>query len=178
MRNRRYTMRRGPLIVYEKNEGIVRAFRNLPGVELCRVDRLSVLQLAPGGHVGRFVVWTKSAFSALDSLYGTHTNGSELKKGYNLPQHKVFNGDLHRIINSDEVQAVLRPIIRQTKKAPIKRNPLRNRSEMAKLNPFFNSQRRALRSAAKRAEKKAEKITHARKKTNRENFVHVTGLSI
>merc|ERR1712195_417814 len=30
MRNRRYTMRRGPLIIYAENDGIELAFRNLP----------------------------------------------------------------------------------------------------------------------------------------------------
>ena len=28
------------------------------------------MQLAPGGHLGRFIIWTKSAFSKLDELYG------------------------------------------------------------------------------------------------------------
>ena len=32
MRNRRYTMRRGPLVVYDQDEGIQAAFRNIPGV--------------------------------------------------------------------------------------------------------------------------------------------------
>jgi large subunit ribosomal protein L4e len=35
-----------------------------------------VLQLAPGGHVGRFIVWTKSAFEKLDSIFGTTTEAS------------------------------------------------------------------------------------------------------
>ena len=30
----------------------------------------SVLQLAPGGHLGRFIIWTKSAFDQLDSIFG------------------------------------------------------------------------------------------------------------
>jgi hypothetical protein len=34
------------------------------------------LQLAPGGHVGRFIVWTKSAFEKLDSIFGTTTEAS------------------------------------------------------------------------------------------------------
>ena len=51
MRNRRFVMRRGPLIVYSADNGISKAFRNLPGVDLCSVDRLNLLQLAPGGHV-------------------------------------------------------------------------------------------------------------------------------
>lgn len=29
------------------------------------------MQLAPGGHMGRFCIWTKSAFEALDTIYGT-----------------------------------------------------------------------------------------------------------
>jgi 60S ribosomal protein L4 C-terminal domain len=28
------------------------------------------VQLAPGGHMGRFCVWTKSAFEALDTIFG------------------------------------------------------------------------------------------------------------
>merc|ERR1712050_291858 len=38
MRNRRYVMRKGPLVVYEKDEGIAKSFRNIPGVECCSVD--------------------------------------------------------------------------------------------------------------------------------------------
>merc|ERR1712232_42921 len=34
-RNRRFKMRRGPLIVYSGDSAQERAFRNLPGVELC-----------------------------------------------------------------------------------------------------------------------------------------------
>ncbi len=68
MRNRRYTQRRGPLIIYEKDDGIVAAFRNLPGVELASVYSLNLLTLAPVGHLGRFCLWTESAFSKLDSI--------------------------------------------------------------------------------------------------------------
>lgn len=53
MRNRRYTMRRGPLVVYNEDHGIQQAFRNLPGVETISVDRLNLLKLCPGGHLGR-----------------------------------------------------------------------------------------------------------------------------
>ena len=70
MRNRRYVQRKGPLVVYGNDSGVARAFRNLPGVEVASVDRLNLLQLAPGGHVGRFCIWTKSAFEKLDSIFG------------------------------------------------------------------------------------------------------------
>ncbi len=32
-----------------------------------------MLQLAPGGHLGRFIIWTKSAFDQLDSIFGKLT---------------------------------------------------------------------------------------------------------
>jgi large subunit ribosomal protein L4e len=82
MRNRRHRQRRGPLIVYKEDKGIAKAFRNLPGVEVVNVTRLNLLQLAPGGHLGRFVIWTESAFAALDEVFGTTEKASIYKKDY------------------------------------------------------------------------------------------------
>jgi large subunit ribosomal protein L4e len=82
MRNRRYRQRRGPLIVYSEDNGIVKAFRNLPGVELASVKRLNLLQLAPGGHLGRFIIWTEGAFALLDQVFGTFDSPSVFKKDY------------------------------------------------------------------------------------------------
>merc|ERR1712217_858182 len=62
MRNRSYVMRRGPLVVYKEDNGIVRSMRNIPGVETACVDRLNLLKLAPGGNFGRFIIWTQGAF--------------------------------------------------------------------------------------------------------------------
>ena len=71
MRNRRYVQRKGPLVIYNEDQGLTRAFRNLPGVDLLKVDRLNLLFLAPGGHMGRFCIWSRSAFEKLDAMYGT-----------------------------------------------------------------------------------------------------------
>jgi large subunit ribosomal protein L4e len=49
------------------------------GISLLNVDRLNLLRLAPGGHVGRFVIWTESAFKKLDLLYGTWSKKSQKK---------------------------------------------------------------------------------------------------
>jgi len=94
MRNRRHVNRRGPLVVYNKDQGITRAFRNIPGVELVQVERLNLLQLAPGGHLGRFIVWTESAFKRLDAIWGTDRRRSSFKKGYQLPKNMVTNSDI------------------------------------------------------------------------------------
>merc|ERR1719213_1206207 len=65
MRDRKYTMRKGPLVIYAEDSGITKALRNLPGVESCHVDRLNLLLLAPGGNFGRFVIYTEEAFKKL-----------------------------------------------------------------------------------------------------------------
>lgn len=141
MRNRRFKQRRGPLVVYEKDDGIVKAFRNLPGVELCPVDCLNLLQLAPGGHVGRFVIWTENAIQKLDKIYGTGETGSSIKKNFVLPQNIISNSDVARIINSDEIQSVVRPIAERKMWIPRKKNPLRNKELMYKLNPYARIQK-------------------------------------
>jgi len=108
MRNRRYVMRRGPLIVYNEDHGIKQAFRNLPGVELISVDRLNLLKLSPGSHLGRFCIWSEGAFAKLDAIYGTSKKPSTEKSNFKLPRAKISNADLPRLINSDEVQTVLK----------------------------------------------------------------------
>jgi len=142
MRNRRYKQRLGPLIVYSAKSQFIRAFRNLPGVDLCNVSCLNLLQLAPGGHLGRFIIWTKDAFSQLDRIYGTYNGPSELKKDYRLPRSIITNPDLGRIINSDEIQSVVRPKKKVIRYFPHKKNPLTNLGAMVKLNPYVVTARR------------------------------------
>lgn len=42
MRNRRHRQRRGPLVIYNEDQGIVKAFRNIPGVELVSIICISM----------------------------------------------------------------------------------------------------------------------------------------
>merc|ERR1712048_770794 len=71
----------------------------------------NLLKLAPGGHVGRFCIWTESAFKKLDGLYGTWRKASTSKAGWNLPQRKVS-------------------------RAVVRTNPLKNIRSMLQLNPY------------------------------------------
>jgi large subunit ribosomal protein L4e len=135
-RNRKYRMRKGPLIIYNEDNGIVRAMRNIPGVDTIQVDRMGLLQLAPGGHIGRFVIWTEGAFQKLNGIYSS-------KKGYHLPRAQMENADLARIINSTEVQTVLRPKLEPPQKFAKKSNPLKNKATMEKLNPGFLKRKEA-----------------------------------
>ena len=71
---------------------------------LLNVEKLNLLSLAPGGHVGRFCIWTAGALSKLDALYGTWATPSEMKTNYNLPQPTVTNSDLTKLMHSEEIQ--------------------------------------------------------------------------
>jgi len=164
MRNRRYVQRRGPLIVYNEKTPLTKAFRNLPGVELAAVSRLNLLQLAPGGHLGRFVVWTKDAFERLDSIYGTYKKAAQEKVDYRLPRPVLTNADVTRIINSDEVQSQLREKIPQQKVHPRKKNPLKNLGFLVKLNPYAKTHKRRELLAKEKRDKKKKAIVDSKRK--------------
>jgi len=142
LRGRRHKQRRGPLVVYDPSvDGIElsRAFRNISGVETSSVYSLNLLQLAPGGHLGRFIIWTSAAFKALDTIYGSTTAPSALKKDFLLPSPVVQQADIGRLINSSELQSVIRAAIGQarTKRAGVqKKNPLHNKQVLLRLNPY------------------------------------------
>lgn len=144
LRNRRHKQRRGPLVIYGEDKGITRAFRGIPGLELCNVNSLNLLKLAPGGHVGRFCIWTQSAFSKLDTIFGTFEKASQVKKDYTLPISMVTNPDITRVINSDEVQSALRPAQEASQKRPFsqRKNPLKNMGVLVRLNPYAQVVRR------------------------------------
>ncbi|CAE8739426.1 unnamed protein product, partial [Polarella glacialis] len=113
-RNRRFRMRLGPLVIYKEENGISRAMRSIPGVVTACVDSLNLLRLAPGGSIGRFIIWTEGAFKQASEIYGTEKGGAPL---------------------NTEIQSVLRPKLEAPKTFLAKSNPLKNKSVMARLNP-------------------------------------------
>ena len=137
-RNRRYKMKRGPLIIYDTGSvNVKKAARNIPGVEVCHIDRLNLLQLAPGGHLGRLLIWTEEAFKKLDTIFGTRTTVGQQKKGYVLARPMMTNANLAGIVNSDAIQAVLKKAEHCTVlHEKQKKNPLTNRNKMNYLNPY------------------------------------------
>jgi len=65
MRGRRYVAKKSVLLVVGKDDGIIKAANNLPGVDAVLVKDLNVELLAPGCHAGRLTVWSKSAVEYL-----------------------------------------------------------------------------------------------------------------
>lgn len=160
LRNRPYKERVGPLIVYGSNgESVARAFRAIPGVELVNVHNLSLLRLAPGGHLGRFVIWTRGAFEQLDSVFGTFSQTSKTKEGFRLPYSCLANPDIERTMRSDVIRSAFQDI-----KLPLvfkkHKNPYRNYDRMNKLNPYraiFKKEQTAKQTAAIKAKEGKKK---------------------
>jgi len=172
-RNRRYVMRKGPLIVHnmsgeEMSSGpsLVKSFRNIPGVDICHVDRLNLLQLAPGGQFGRFVIYTEGAVARLAPLYGSFKAGSSEKKGWTLMKPVMTNTDVARIINSNEIQSALKPALSQKFNAPRQRkNPLKNKAVLGRVSSWTLTQKKL----NKLAQVKGTKAFDAAKKTVAKN---------
>jgi len=171
-RNSRYVMRKGPLIIYgNDSSNIKQAARNLPGVDTCHVERLNVLQLAPGGHLGRFVIYTKDAFKSLSSVFGGYNEKSTQKSGFTLNRTVMTCADIARIINSDQVQSKLRePRSNIRLHDKTKKNPLKNKAMMNKLNPFAKKKAELVAKLDKeRNAKRAATIKAKRSKAGRKD---------
>ncbi|MHC1572368.1 MAG: 50S ribosomal protein L4 [Methanosarcinales archaeon] len=70
MRGRRYKRPKSFLIVVGEDKGIIRAGRNLPGVDAVTLQHLNAELLAPGAVPGRLVLWSESAITRLGEVYG------------------------------------------------------------------------------------------------------------
>ncbi|MFX1268102.1 MAG: 50S ribosomal protein L4 [Promethearchaeota archaeon] len=69
-RGRKYKRKKGILIVIKEDFGIVKAARNIAGIDVVNVENLSINDLAPGGLPGRLILWTQSSFNELNKFEG------------------------------------------------------------------------------------------------------------
>ncbi len=66
MRGRRRRTPKSILLVVAQRDGLAKAARNVPGVDVAIAKDLCAEDLAPGGDAGRLTVWTKAAIDALE----------------------------------------------------------------------------------------------------------------
>ena len=66
MRGRVHKTPKSVLLVVANKNGLAKAARNLPGVDVVAAKDLSAEDLAPGGDLGRLTVFTKAAVGALN----------------------------------------------------------------------------------------------------------------
>jgi large subunit ribosomal protein L4e len=65
-RGRKYVRKRGPLLIVKEDRGIVRAARNIPGVDVTPLGDLTASMAAPGGEPGRLLIFTESALKEVE----------------------------------------------------------------------------------------------------------------
>lgn len=69
MRGRKYRKPKSLLIVISDDQGIVKASRNHPGLDIVKIKNLNAELLAPGAVPGRLTLWTESAVKQLENLF-------------------------------------------------------------------------------------------------------------
>ncbi len=64
-RGRKYRKKTGPLIVVAENCNLMKAAKNIPGIDISLIDNLKPSLLAPGTHAGRLAIFTEKAIERL-----------------------------------------------------------------------------------------------------------------
>merc|ERR1711971_896040 len=99
-RNRKYRTAKGPLVIHSEKENTTllrRVYKTLSGVKTASVHSLNLLQLAPGGSMGRLVVWTESALAEARTKYAPTTN------------NRIFGTkDIHNLLSQESVKSALK----------------------------------------------------------------------
>merc|ERR1711918_306131 len=94
-------------------------------------------------------------------------------KGYSLPKSIMTNTDLHRLINSDEIQSVVRPMKTGTTQRKVRgKNPLRNAQLMDKLNPGSTHRKTLRKQALVKGSREFETIQRKKEKRVKASKAH------
>ena len=64
--SKRRLYRKSILIVVDGDKSVLKAARNIAGVDACELKNINVNTLAPGGRPGRMTLWSEGAISKLD----------------------------------------------------------------------------------------------------------------
>jgi len=67
-RSRKYRKKKGPLVVVSESCSLLKSARNIEGVDVLKVDDLSISSLAPGAIPGRLTIFTEKAVEKLKGL--------------------------------------------------------------------------------------------------------------
>jgi len=67
-RGRKYKRKVGPLFVVTEDKGILKAVKNILGVDVRLIDELTIKDLAPGSNPGRLIIYSQSALKSLEGF--------------------------------------------------------------------------------------------------------------
>ncbi|MEM3876207.1 MAG: 50S ribosomal protein L4 [Candidatus Micrarchaeaceae archaeon] len=77
--SRRVHYKNTAALIVNSDKGVVKAARNIPGISVCTVDKLTVNMLAPGGNPGRISIWSADAAKNVESKINDLTLKSQAK---------------------------------------------------------------------------------------------------
>ena len=66
IRGRKYTKKKGPLVVVSKDCKLMKAASNAAGFDIVEVNKLNAELLAPGASIGRLTLWSEAAIDRLE----------------------------------------------------------------------------------------------------------------
>jgi len=64
-RGRKYKSKAGPLIIVSKDCNLLKAAKNIEGINVIMVKSLNAKSLAPSANPGRLTIWTQDAVKEL-----------------------------------------------------------------------------------------------------------------
>jgi len=67
-RGRKYKKKIGPLIIVAEDKGIIKAAKNISGIDIKTVKDLTINDLAPGSTPGRLTIYSQSAIKYLEGI--------------------------------------------------------------------------------------------------------------
>jgi large subunit ribosomal protein L4e len=102
MRNRKYRAKRGPLFVVSKQCPLFDATSNLLGVDICTVNNLNVMVLAPGGNPGRLTLFTQEAINIME-------------------KENLFYKSISKKVTKKTVKKVVKKVTKKTVKKVVKK---------------------------------------------------------
>ena len=81
-RARKYKVKKGPLFVVSKKCALLKASRNIPGVDAALVNELNAELLAPGSDYGRLTIYSRAAIERLqkEHLFSDSPGQEEVKE--------------------------------------------------------------------------------------------------
>ncbi|MCX6803314.1 MAG: 50S ribosomal protein L4, partial [Candidatus Diapherotrites archaeon] len=110
-RGRSWKEKKSVLIVTAKNSPVLKAARNIPGVETVTAQSLNVELLAPGAEAGRLVVWTKGAIEELGKENKTVKQILKAKPNFDIRKNNAKAEKEVRVAEKKVANVVAKPTV-------------------------------------------------------------------
>lgn len=134
LRGRKYSGKKGPLIVVSRKCALLATASNIPGVDVVEVQNLNAELLAPGGDIGRLTIYTEGAIDRLakEKLFTPEYRGENQQQKKEEYRQKILQ-ELQKIDAAKKaVQKKAKPGAGKEKTKPVKQDAKHDTKQKAK----------------------------------------------